>query len=168
MAKRIDARRADTSKPPIPAPGANPIDHVPYAVKHKIDLADTVVQALLIDGGNDEFAGDVVDYLVRYGVIDQTREYQRHLSVMLSHYHADHFNGVRGVLRQANPAKTGTGHRRPPGSAAHPTPPRSSRRLPHGSRPDTTNHNRDSAEPGPRGLLGAAACPVTLRVAGPS
>ncbi|MFI1380544.1 hypothetical protein [Embleya sp. NPDC020886] len=100
----IDAARAKNAA--LPDPG-EPIDHVPYAVHYDIPLKGTVTKALLIDGGNDEFGGDVVDYLSTHGVVDTSVAYQPNLYVMISHYHADHMDGLRSIFkRRKKPGST--------------------------------------------------------------
>jgi beta-lactamase superfamily II metal-dependent hydrolase len=79
---------------------ADPIDHVPFAIRNKIDLTGTVVRALLIDGGPKSYGGTVVDYLRTVGVLPAKPGYVEHLTVLLSHHHADHFNGLTAVLKR--------------------------------------------------------------------
>ncbi len=85
---------------------AEPVDYVPYAVANNVPLAGTVKQALLMDGGDDEYGGNVVDYMQVHGVVEdpgvfpQTGEYCPNLSIAVSHYHDDHMAGLRSVFKQ--------------------------------------------------------------------
>lgn len=92
----------------LPALPANPIDYVPFAIYHKIDLTTTVKAALLVDGGVDQYGGDVLMYMARHGVIDLGIETQDTLTILLSHYHDDHQGGLRYMLRErVEPKKKG-------------------------------------------------------------
>jgi beta-lactamase superfamily II metal-dependent hydrolase len=98
----IDA--AKTKKVKLPD---EPIDYVPYAVYKGVSLAGTVRTALLIDGGDDEFGGDIVNYLRTYGVVDQAA-WCPNLYLLVSHFHADHMDGLRSVfVRKVDPQKPG-------------------------------------------------------------
>lgn len=77
-----------------------PIDYVPYAVKQGISLAGTVKAALLVDGGDDEYGGDVVNYLITYGVLKEGVGWTQHLKVLVSHYHDDHMAGLRSLFKK--------------------------------------------------------------------
>jgi len=79
---------------------SNPIDYIPYAVKNGIRLTGTVRKALLVDGGDDGYGGNVVDYLTTFGVIDERRLLQPDLALVVSHYHDDHIAGLRSVFKQ--------------------------------------------------------------------
>ena len=87
---------------------AERIDWMPYAVTNGISLQGTVKKALIIDGGNDEFGGDVVAYLTTHGVIDPSTSYQPKLSVLISHYHADHMDGLRSIFQKRDPPDSDT------------------------------------------------------------
>ncbi|MDG6110188.1 hypothetical protein Daura_22345 [Dactylosporangium aurantiacum] len=95
---------------PLPGRPTDPIDWVPYARATGISLQGTVVKALLVDAGDHGYGGDVVDYLVKLGVIDPAAPngYQPNLTMLASHYHDDHFAGLRSVLsRRVKPPKGG-------------------------------------------------------------
>jgi len=94
---RVIAREADPASIPV-----DPIDYVPYALKNDISLADTVSNAMLVDGGDDEYGGDVVSYLIAQGVVNRDSVYQPNLSLVVSHYHDDHTAGLRSVFKQRN------------------------------------------------------------------
>jgi beta-lactamase superfamily II metal-dependent hydrolase len=87
---------------PVPA---DPIDHLPFAVNEGVPLAGTVVAAMLVDGGDDEYGGDVVAYLETHGVLVPGTTYTPRLAVVVTHFHDDHMAGLRSVFRQRNPAK---------------------------------------------------------------
>lgn len=81
--------------------GLEPLAYLPYAITNKVSLWGSVKKALLIDGGDDEYGGDVVAYLERYGVLDTRHEgYIAHLDVVVSHYHDDHIGGVRSIFKK--------------------------------------------------------------------
>jgi len=84
------------------ADALDPIDYVPYAVSAGIDLVGTVVQALLIDGGDDEYGGDLLNYLGRHGVLETPpfSNYCPRLFVLVSHYHDDHLAGLRSIFKR--------------------------------------------------------------------
>jgi len=79
---------------------ANPIDYMPYAIKNGVSLAGTVTKALLVDGGDDEYGGNVLDYMAAQGVFDGTTVYRPDLSLVVSHYHDDHMAGLRSVFKE--------------------------------------------------------------------
>lgn len=94
-----------------PAQALEPIDFVPYAVAAGIGLEGTVRRALLIDGGDDEYGGDLLAYLDRHGVLETdpgTRCCPR-LDVLVSHYHDDHLAGLRSIFKERveRPARRG-------------------------------------------------------------
>jgi beta-lactamase superfamily II metal-dependent hydrolase len=86
------------------APAANtldPIHYVPYAVAKSIDLEGTVNKALLVDGGDDEYGGDVLAYLEKQGVFETNpKPYCPNLSILVSHYHDDHMAGLRHIFKE--------------------------------------------------------------------
>lgn len=95
--------RATKKRPP-----SDPIDYVPFAIANNISLIGSVKSALLIDGGDDEFGGDVWDYMVRHGVVDPVEKLQSKLMVLVSHYHDDHQAGLRYIFKKRiDPAKRG-------------------------------------------------------------
>ena len=61
---------------------ADPIDHVPYCLANSVPLAGTVTKALLVDGGDDEYGGDVINYLTDLGVLDGAKVWRPDLSVL--------------------------------------------------------------------------------------
>ncbi|HVH12473.1 MAG TPA: hypothetical protein VM759_05445, partial [Longimicrobium sp.] len=78
-----------------------PLDHLPYATANKVDLRGTVTQALLIDGGDDEYGGNVVEYLEMHGVLDpRNKGYVANLTLVISHYHDDHIGGARSLFKE--------------------------------------------------------------------
>jgi beta-lactamase superfamily II metal-dependent hydrolase len=79
---------------------AQPIDYLPYAVTNQVGILGTVNQALLIDGGDDEYGGDVVKILMDLGVIDPDAQRQDNLMLLLSHYHDDHMAGLRHMFKR--------------------------------------------------------------------
>jgi beta-lactamase superfamily II metal-dependent hydrolase len=83
---------------PYVAAGAS-IDHLPFCLKHNLPLTGTVQKALLIDGGNDGYGPDVREYLQTLGVIDPTQLWQPQLIVLATHYHDDHQDGLRSLMR---------------------------------------------------------------------
>lgn len=78
-----------------------PMDHLPYAIREGLDLNGTVRQALLIDGGDDEYGGNVVEYLEWHGVLDPAHKgYVANLTLVISHYHDDHIGGARSLFKE--------------------------------------------------------------------
>lgn len=93
----------------------DPIDLVPFTVANNVDIPGTIKKALLIDGGDNEFGGDIVNYLKALGVVSGLDGYQPDLVMLVSHYHDDHIGGLHSVFKkemdpQPPPAlKTGKG-----------------------------------------------------------
>jgi beta-lactamase superfamily II metal-dependent hydrolase len=90
-------------------PPADPIKYVPFALKNGVPLAGTVKKALLVDGGDDEYGGDVLNYMTDQGVLDTKKTVSRpDLSLVVSHYHDDHMAGLRSVFKERiEPKKKG-------------------------------------------------------------
>jgi beta-lactamase superfamily II metal-dependent hydrolase len=85
-----------------------PIDYVPFAMANGVKLAGTVIKALLVDGGDDEYGGDVVLYLEAHGVLVPGTVACPHLSLAVSHYHDDHMAGLRSIFKtRIDPVKKG-------------------------------------------------------------
>ncbi|WP_327006427.1 hypothetical protein OHA72_03575 [Dactylosporangium sp. NBC_01737] len=105
---KVKARIASAKKAnPTLTPPIEPIDWVPYAISQNINLTNTVKKALLIDGGTDGYGGNVLAYLLAHGAINPELEHQPLLSVMISHYHADHMDGLKSIVAKLNPAGKG-------------------------------------------------------------
>jgi len=101
-------KAAITKAKGAPSVPADPIDYVPYALKNDVSLVGTVVKALLIDGGDDEYGGDVLNYMTDQGVLDRKSVYRPDLSLVVSHYHDDHMAGLRSVFKERiEPKKKG-------------------------------------------------------------
>lgn len=100
----LDKVRAALQQKDSSLPGsAEKIDWVPRAIKEKATLFGTVKYALLIDGGDDEYGGDVVAYLEQHGVVDSTptaSPFCPNFYVLVSHYHDDHMAGLRSVFKK--------------------------------------------------------------------
>ena len=74
------------------------IDYLPLANKHELDLEGTVRKALLIDGGEDYYGGDVFLYVKAQGIKgEQTR---KNFATAASHYHSDHVDGLRLIYKK--------------------------------------------------------------------
>ncbi|MEW9552428.1 hypothetical protein [Nonomuraea sp. NPDC050783] len=87
-------------------PPTEPIDYVPFAIQNAVPLAGTVAKALLIDGGDDEYGGDVIDYLSAHGVLDGKKSgYLKNLVVLVSHHHDDHMAGLRSLFKRREETK---------------------------------------------------------------
>ena len=87
---------------------ADPIDYMPYCIANGIPLSGTSTKALLVDGGDDEYGGDVIGYMSDYGVLDGTTVWRPDLAVLVSHYHDDHMAGLRSVFKERiDPKKKG-------------------------------------------------------------
>lgn len=71
-------------------------DYLPYAVKHKVELAGTIRKAVLIDAGDDAYGGDVASYLGTQGITKSNSK--TILYTICTHYHADHVGGFRDVF----------------------------------------------------------------------
>jgi beta-lactamase superfamily II metal-dependent hydrolase len=95
---------AITAAKGAPAVPVDPIDYVPYAIANGVTLLGSVKKALLIDGGDDEYGGDVVNYLTAHGGLNPGYFNQNDLSLLLSHYHDDHMAGLRSVFKELVPA----------------------------------------------------------------
>lgn len=82
---------------PLPS---DPIHYVPYAVFNAVDLEGTINRALLIDGGDDEYGGNVLDYLKIQGALrTNPAPYCPDLYILVSHPHDDHMAGLRSVFK---------------------------------------------------------------------
>jgi beta-lactamase superfamily II metal-dependent hydrolase len=80
---------------------ADPIDYVPYAVFKEINLEGTINRALVIDGGDDDYGGDVYNYLQRQGALRTApAHYCPDLYMLISHPHDDHLAGLRSIFKQ--------------------------------------------------------------------
>jgi hypothetical protein len=85
---------------------SDPMERVPYAIKNTVPLDGTVVSALLIDGGDDEYGGDVVDYMRAHGVFDgKAAGFCPNLTVLVSHFHDDHMAGLRSLFKMKDETK---------------------------------------------------------------
>lgn len=95
-------------------PPSDPIDYVPYAVANEVPLDGTVKSALLIDGGDDEYGGDVLAYLKTMGALLTAPNsiFCPNLSILVSHYHADHIAGVRSIFKERVTASPATKKRK--------------------------------------------------------
>lgn len=104
----LDAvEQAIEEKPKLTVP-EDPIDYMPYAIANGVSLEETVNAALLVDGGDDEYGGDVVDYLITHGVVNKKTVFAPKLKVLVSHYHDDHMAGLRSVFKKrVEPKKPG-------------------------------------------------------------
>lgn len=71
------------------------LDWLPFAMAQSpaLDLEGTVKAAVLIDGGEDYYGGDVFSYIQQYGVKGSAA--QANFSTVASHYHSDHVDGLR-------------------------------------------------------------------------
>lgn len=98
VATKIAASKGDIAVP------EDPIDYVPYALANDIPLEDTVEKALLIDGGDDEYGGNVVSYMQRLGALppdaDPPPAIVSNVYVLVSHHHDDHMAGLRSIFKQ--------------------------------------------------------------------
>lgn len=87
---------------------ADKIDWVPLAVYRKVPLFGTVKKALLIDAGDDEYGGDVLNYMTTQGVLGGKKKFFPDLMVLVSHYHDDHMAGLRCIFKERiEPKKKG-------------------------------------------------------------
>jgi beta-lactamase superfamily II metal-dependent hydrolase len=79
----------------------DPLHHVPFCLANPnaIAIADTVHAAVLIDGGNDCYGPDVRNYLKKLGAI-RNGLLQPQLSLVITHYHDDHQDGLRSLMRE--------------------------------------------------------------------
>ena len=93
-----------TAKSQTIADGMEPIDYLPYCVKEKISLLGTVKQSLLIDGGNDCYGFAVRTYCESVGALDTSKVSQTNFLMMVTHYHDDHQDGLRCVMRDPDPS----------------------------------------------------------------
>src|SRR5256885_102224 len=81
--------------------GLDPIDYVPYAVANDIDLDGTIERALLVDGGDDVYGDDVLNYIKKLGALrTDPKPYCPELYLLVSHYHDDHMAGLRYVFKE--------------------------------------------------------------------
>jgi beta-lactamase superfamily II metal-dependent hydrolase len=63
-------------------------------------LPATVKAAVLIDGGDALYGADVVAYLTWVGVLQPAVSAAAKLTVVTTHYHADHYGGLRDLFAQ--------------------------------------------------------------------
>jgi beta-lactamase superfamily II metal-dependent hydrolase len=89
---------------------ADPIDWMPLVLsaagrKKKATLLGTVKHALLIDGGDDDYGGDVVAALEDHGVVNPKKYWVENFMVLASHYHDDHIAGLRSVFKERKEKK---------------------------------------------------------------
>lgn len=79
------------------------LNWLPFAIAQdpSLDLEGTVKAAVLIDGGEDSYGGDVFNYIQRYGVKGDTT--QKSFSTVTSHYHSDHTDGLRLIYKKKVP-----------------------------------------------------------------
>jgi beta-lactamase superfamily II metal-dependent hydrolase len=103
------AAAAQTPKP-LPQQPVDPIDWMPYAVANGVPLAGTVKRALLVDGGDDEYGGDVAGYLEAHGVFTPGTVWTQNLALVVSHYHDDHMAGLRSVFKEKVEDDNGKAH----------------------------------------------------------
>lgn len=92
--------------PQLP-PGSSDMDIMPWCRKRGISLLGTVKKALVIDGGNDCYGFALREYLIEVGVIDRTKVWHPDLSLLVTHYHDDHQDGLRSMMRDPAPAPQG-------------------------------------------------------------
>src|SRR6202046_1968874 len=120
-------KQAIEDKPETPPP--NPLDYVPFALSKKVPLLGTGTQALLIDGGDDCYGGNVGAYLIEQGLPNRPSGsdgvYCKNFSVLVSHWHDDHMQGVKGAYgqRDATPIETRKPKRKRGKGAAYKKPP---------------------------------------------
>ena len=101
--KKIVAKKGEPA-----AAALAPIDYMPYAIANDVALAGTVRKALLVDGGDDEYGGDVLGYLEMHGVLAPGTVYTPNLSLLVSHYHDDHMAGLRSIFKErVDPTRKG-------------------------------------------------------------
>lgn len=98
----VDAVRGKilTRDPNLLPNNTEPIDYVPIAIHANISLEGTIKHALLIDGGDDDYGGDVVQYLETHGAVTKGQVWAPNLNVLVTHFHDDHFAGLRSVFKQ--------------------------------------------------------------------
>lgn len=95
-----------------PKQALEPIDYLPYAVKYSRDnpkkpnlLLGTVKKAVLIDAGDDEYGGDVIEYLEVLGAVNPDEKFCENLTLVATHYHDDHIAGLRSVFKKLEEVK---------------------------------------------------------------
>lgn len=76
-----------TKPMPQPTLPADSADWMPFAVAQDINITNTLTGAVLIDAGNKEFGYNAIQYMQAHGVLDDQ------YSVVVSHYHDDHYDG---------------------------------------------------------------------------
>jgi beta-lactamase superfamily II metal-dependent hydrolase len=79
-----------------------PIDYLPYCIKNGRSLVGSVQKALLIDAGNDCYGYAVRDYCEKVGALNSKRLSQPNFLMLVTHYHDDHQDGLRCVMRGPN------------------------------------------------------------------
>lgn len=82
--------------------GGSALDLVPFCTTNGISLDGTVLAAVLIDAGNIQYGADVRNYLHKLGAI-RDGLWQEQLSLVITHYHDDHQDGLRSLMRDALP-----------------------------------------------------------------
>jgi beta-lactamase superfamily II metal-dependent hydrolase len=89
---------------------SDPLHYMPFAVSRKVSLVGTVVKALLIDAGDDEYGDDVEGYATLMGALEVKPQtvFCPKLSLLVSHFHDDHMAGLRSIFkRRIDPQKKG-------------------------------------------------------------
>lgn len=80
----------------------NQEEWLPIAIANGVPLTGSICSAILIDGGNDEFCGDIKAYLSAQGLNGGITANRNFFSVVLTHRHADHMDGIRGIYWNAS------------------------------------------------------------------
>jgi hypothetical protein len=80
-----------------------PIDYLPYCITNGRSLVNSVKKALLVDAGNDCYGFAVREYCENVGAIDSSKVSQDNFFMLVTHYHDDHHDGLRCVMRDPDP-----------------------------------------------------------------
>ena len=81
-----------------------PIDQMPWCRANNVPLDGTVSRALVVDGGNDCYGVALRNYLIEIGALipgtpEQPQIQQLQLEILVTHYHDDHQDGLRSMMR---------------------------------------------------------------------
>jgi hypothetical protein len=102
---------ANAAKVPIDFNQNRPVDYLPWSLqfnkqapgqkppRQPVKLYGTVVKTLVVDGGNDCYGVALRNYLAEIGAIDLSKVREETLEVLVTHYHDDHQDGLRSMMR---------------------------------------------------------------------
>lgn len=95
-------------KQEAPQAALDDMNLMPWCVRERRnDLLRAATQgALLVDAGNDDYGPDVRWYMEHVGALQPKDTFQEKLSILVTHCHDDHQDGVRSLLRDRDGPNT--------------------------------------------------------------